>query len=176
LNFNLPGPLSKRHVLENFDCGENSLNNWVRKFARDANTSGGARVYVTTPKGSFEVAGIYALAAASFEPADATTRLAKGQPRNQKIPVVLLARLAVERKYHGRGIGSDLLRDAMIRTVAASDLIGGRALVVHAKNPAVTDWYMRYNFEQSPVKPLHLMLLMKDLRAFLNRSNPQPDS
>lgn len=169
MDFNQPGPLSKRHVLKDFDCGEPNLNDWVRKFALDAHASGGARVYVTTVKGSLEVAGIYALAASSFEPDDATTHLAKGQPRNQRIPVVLLARLAVDLKFQGLGIGSNLLRDAMMRTVAASDLIGGRALLVHAKNASVREWYMRYNFEQSPAKSLHLMLLMKDLRAFLNR-------
>lgn len=165
--YSRPAPLHKGHVLDGFDCGEQALDRWLKEHALASQASGSARVFVTTDDGE-TVAGYYALAAAQVEPREATGRLAKGQPRHRPIPVVLLARLAVDRRHRGRGLGSSLLRDAMLRCLGASEAIGVRAMVVHAKDRRARAWYERYGFEASPTDPLHLILPMKDLRAFVD--------
>jgi len=95
---------------------------------------------------------------------EATERVAKGLP-NYPIGVVLLARLAVDRREHGRGLGRALLKDALLRAVSAAEIVGVRAVLVHALNDEARRFYARFDFEPSPFDPLHLMLLMKDIRA-----------
>jgi GNAT superfamily N-acetyltransferase len=85
----------------------------------------------------------------------------------EPIPVVLLGRLAVDRKEQGRSLGSNLLRDAITRTVEAAEIIGVRALLVHALNERARDFYLHHDFEPSPTDPLHLMLLIKDARKIV---------
>ncbi len=80
---------------------------------------------------------------------------------------MLLARLAVDRRHQGKGLGRSLLQDAMLRSAEAAERIGVRVLLVHAKHEQARRWYERFGFERSPADPLQLMLLMKDLRAFL---------
>jgi GNAT superfamily N-acetyltransferase len=163
-----PEPLAARHVLDAFGCGEAALDGWLRRHARASHAGGGARVFVTTHSDAPDaVVGFYALAAAQVEAAAATTRLRQGQPRERPIPAVLLARLAVDDGHQGHGVGRSLLRDAMLRVLGVSDRIGIRALLVHAKHDRVRDWYLRFGFEPSPTDPLHLVLLVKDLRATL---------
>jgi predicted N-acetyltransferase YhbS len=84
------------------------------------------------------------------------------------IPVVLLARLAVDKAVQGRGLGAFLLADAMRRTLSAAQTIGVRALLVHATDEGARSFYARFGFVESPTDPLHLMLLIKDLRASLS--------
>lgn len=171
MSYSSPEPLSDGHQLGAFDCGEPALDDWLQRHARASHASGGARVYVTT--GSDDprtVVGYYALAAAQVEPADATLRTAKGQPAQRPIPVILLARLAVDRAHHGRRVGSSLLRDALLRVLQAAETIGVRALVVHAKHHRARAWYEQYGFEPSPTDPLHLVLLVKDLKKLVGDS------
>jgi GNAT superfamily N-acetyltransferase len=108
--------------------------------------------------------GYHSLAAGSVNKQDATERAAKGLP-NYPIGVVLLARLAVDRREHGRGLGRALLKDALLRAVSAAEIVGVRAVLVHALNDEARRFYARFDFEPSPFDPLHLMLLMKDIRA-----------
>jgi GNAT superfamily N-acetyltransferase len=165
-----PEPLGRQHELSDFDCGEPALNDWLRRHARASHAGGGARVYVTTPTSHPRmVIGYYALVAAQVEPPDATERITHGQPSHRPVPVVLLARLAVDRAHQRRRLGSSLLRDAMLRVLQAADAIGIRALVVHAKHERARTWYEQYGFESSPTDPLHLILLLKDLRRFIER-------
>lgn len=165
-----PEPLDRRHRLEGFDCGEPALDEWLGKHACAANASGAARVLVVTTDDDPEtVVGYYALAAAHVEPADATERARKGQPSRRPVPAVLLARLAVDRRHQGAGLGRSLLQDVLLRCVEAADAIGIRALLVHAKNERAKAWYERYGFEESPTDPLHLLMLMKDVRGFVDR-------
>lgn len=161
-----PEPIRGKHDCEGFDCGEESLTKWLHRYARHAEADGSARVFVTTD--GKRVVGYYALAAASVFPVDATERLLKGQPKERPVPVVLLARLAVDQEHQGKGVGQSLLRDALLRVVVAAESIGVRALLVHALNDRARDWYMRFGFEDSPTDPLHLILLMKDLKAMLD--------
>jgi predicted N-acetyltransferase YhbS len=100
-------------------------------------------------------------------PDDATERLLKGQPSARPVPVVILARLAVDERDQRAGVGRSLLQDALLRTAAVSESVGVRALVVHAMTDDARSFYERFGFERSPTDPLHLILLLKDLRKFL---------
>jgi len=161
-----PARLAREHELDDFDCGEPALDEWLKRHARAAEASESARVFVVTGDGATVVA-YYALAAAQVESRSATPRAAKGLP-SRPIPAILLARLAVDRRHQSRGLGRSLLQDVMLRCVAAADEIGVRVLLVHAKNERAKRWYEQYGFEESPTDRLHVMLLMKDLRRFID--------
>ena len=162
-----PEPLGKHHRLDEFDCGEPALDEWLKRHARGAHASGSARVFVATMEDGETVVGYYALAAAQVAPDGATERALKGQPRARPVPAVLLARLAVDRAHQRAGLGRSLLQDVLLRCLEAVEAIGARILLVHAKHNAAKAWYMQYGFEESPTDPLHLMMLLKDVRAFL---------
>lgn len=163
-----PEPLAKQHGLDAFACGEPALDEWLRRHARAAHASDSARVYVTTPLDGLTVIGYHALAAAQVAPQDATARARRGQPRARPVPAIILARLAVDHRHQGAGVGRSLLQDALLRCATAAEAIGARVLLVHAKNEAARRWYERYGFEASPTDPLNLQLLLKDLRAQLD--------
>jgi GNAT superfamily N-acetyltransferase len=163
-----PEPLARRHLVDDFDCGEPAPDDWLRRGAWQAQAAGSARTFVTTTDGA-KVVGYYALAAAQVEPDEATTRLLKGEPQRRAVPAVLLARLAVDHRHQDGGVGRSLLQDAVLRTLQAADSIGVRAMLIHAKHEKARAWYEQYGFEPSPTDPLHLMLLMKDLRSFVDR-------
>jgi GNAT superfamily N-acetyltransferase len=141
-----------------------SLNEWLRKHALQSHRGGGSRVFVTTDE-DLDVAGYYALAAGAVMPRGAPSRLVRGLAANQPVPVVLLGRLAVDVRYQGRHLGRSLLLDAMTRVLQAGELIGLRALLVHAIDEHAREWYLQFGFAPSPTHPLHLVLLIKDLRA-----------
>jgi GNAT superfamily N-acetyltransferase len=163
--FGDPEPLAPGHILDGFDCGRASLNAWLTRYARQA-ASGSARSYVVVDAEQDRVVGYHALTAAQLERESATARVIKGMPR-YPIPVVLLARLAVDRSVARRGIGAWLLRDAMTRTLAAADTIGVRGLLVHAIDDEAKAFYLRHGLQPSPTDPLHLMILLKDISASL---------
>lgn len=160
-----PEALNNGHERAGFDCGKRALNEWLQKHALAGQASGSARVYVTTEADSDVVAGYYALAAAQVDPEDAPSRLGKGQPKHRPIPVVLLARLAVDLHHQGAGLGRSLLLDAMARALGAAETIGLRALLVHAKDEEAREWYAHYGFVASPTDAWHMVLLMKEVRA-----------
>jgi GNAT superfamily N-acetyltransferase len=162
-----PEPLAPHHRLDGFDCGEPALNEWLKRHARPAHASDSAKVFVTTLEDSETVVGYYALAAAQVAPDAATARALKGQPSSRPVPAILLARLAVDRKHQGAGLGRSLLQDVLLRCAEAAKAIGARVLLVHAMHERAKAWYMQFGFEESPTDPLHLLMLMKDLRAFL---------
>jgi GNAT superfamily N-acetyltransferase len=164
-----PEPLAKHHRLDKFDCSKPALDEWLKRHGRDAHTSGSARVFVALLEDGETVVGYYALAAAQVAPDEATARALKGQPRARPVPAILLARLAVDRNHQGAGLGRSLLQDALLRCLEAAEAIGARVLLVHAKHDAAKRWYLQYGFEESPTDPLHLMLLLKDVRALLQR-------
>ena len=110
------------------------------------------------------VVGYYTLAAGSVRRDDAPPRVIKGQA-NHPLPVILLARLAVDRTEQGKGLGAALLKDALLRSAQAADIVGCRAVLVQAKDQQAQAFYRKYGFEPSPVDELHLYLLMKDIKA-----------
>jgi ribosomal protein S18 acetylase RimI-like enzyme len=162
-----PELLGKKHRLDDFRCEEPALTDWLQRHARTAQADGSARVYVTTTTESDDVVGYFALAAASVAPQDTSARALKGQPSNRSVPAILLARLARDERHIGAGLGPSLLQNAMARCVEAADVIGARVLLVHAKNDRARAFYTKYGFEESPTDPLHLLLLLKDVRALL---------
>lgn len=167
--FRDPEPLLPSHHVERFDCGVDSLNLWLKKHAMQAAAAGSARTFVVYDSERGRVVGYHALAAASIERADATTRAVKGMPR-QPIPAVLLARLGVDAGVQGRGIGAWLLRDAMLRALSAAESVGIRVMLVHAIGDRARRFYGRHGFEASPTDDLNLQLLIKDIRAAVERA------
>ncbi len=157
-----PEKLAQHHELEAFACGIESLDQWLKRFARTNQQSDLTITYVVHREN--RVAGYYSLSAGSVNRQDAPLRVVKGAP-NHPIGVVLLARLAVDEAEKGTGLGRALLKDALVRSESAAAIIAVRAVLVHALNEEARRFYMRFDFEPSPVHPLHLMLLMKDIRA-----------
>jgi len=119
-----------------------------------------AQTYVLAK--DLRVLGYYSLAAEAVTHDEATERKKKGMARHP-IPVILLARLAVDVSIHGKGVGSALLKDVLMRTAQAADTIGAQALLVHAKDESAKAFYQHFTFETSPSDPYHLLLIMKDL-------------
>lgn len=116
-----------------------------------------------------KVAGFYSLAVGSVEPSAAASRVIKGLARHP-VPVMILARLAIDRTHQSAGLGRALLKDALLRTLQAADIAGIRAILVHAKDDAARNWYLNWGFEPSPTDPYHLFLLIKDLVKIAGRS------
>jgi GNAT superfamily N-acetyltransferase len=159
--------LSASDRLDAFDCGQPALNIYLQRFAFGNQKANSAQTYVACYAG--DVVGFYSLAVGSVEPSVAAPRVVKGMPRHP-VPVMLLARLAVDNAHQGVGLGRALLKDALIRTARAADIAGIRAMLVHAKDEAARNWYLQWEFEPSVTDPLHLYLLMKDLKAMVPSS------
>ncbi len=165
--FSGPQPLAFGDRLDQFDCGVPSLDAWLSRYALPAAAAGSARTFVAIDSTQDRVVGYHALAAASIEYDAATTRLRRrGMPRHP-IPVILLARLAVDRSVQGRGLGAWLLADAMRRATAAAEQLGIPALVVHALDEHARTFYERHGLAPATTDPQHLMILVKDIRAAL---------
>jgi GNAT superfamily N-acetyltransferase len=154
-------PLARDHQLEKFDSGVDELDEWLRRFARTAAAAGTARTYVLT--GAERVLGYYALTPGAVNRRDLPERHARGMPAHP-IGVILLARLAVDRSRQAQGYGRALVADAAVRTLQAADLVGARAMLVHARDERAAAFYERLGFTRSPTDALHLMVLIKDLR------------
>lgn len=160
-----PEPIVADHLTDDFDCGSQAQSTWLRRFALQAQRSGTSRVYVIAGNADRRVTGYYALAAGSVELATAPSRVAKGTGRHP-VPVVILTRLGVDVTAQKRGLGAALVRDALLRVAGAADLIGVRALLIHTESEDARRFYEHLaEFEPSPTDPLHLSLLLKDLRA-----------
>jgi len=153
--------LRRDHPVDAFDCGQETLNNWLRKYALQNQGAGAAQTYVGIAAGA--VIGYYSLAVGQIEYLDAPERLQKGLARHP-IPIMLLARLAVDAAWQKKGVGRALLRDAVQRTLQSAEIAGIRALAVHAKDEAARRYYEQFDFVGSPADPLHLLVLLKDIR------------
>jgi GNAT superfamily N-acetyltransferase len=155
-----PVPIDKSHATGSFDCGVEPLNGYLKKFALLNHQSRSARTYVAL-RGK-HVAGYYTLAAGSVSREEVPARVAQGLGR-YPVPITVLARLAVDESEKGQGLGRSLLRDAILRSYQASELVGSRAILTHAKDDGARAFYIRYDFVPSPVNAMHLYLLMKDV-------------
>jgi len=154
--------LAASDAVESFDCGQPALNQFLQRFALVNQKSNSAQTYVSCHSGT--VVGFYSLAVGSVEPSKAAPRVTKGIPQHP-VPVMILARLAVDLQHQGAGLGKALLKDALMRTAQAADIAGIRALLVNAKDESARQWYLNWAFEPSPSNPFHLFLLMKDIKA-----------
>ena len=156
--------LSRKHVVEGFDCGTAALNRFLERYALQNKQADASRTYVALDEE--EVVGFYTLVVGEVAHADAPARIVKGLAK-YPVPVMVLARLAVSKTRQAQGIGAGLLKDALLRIVGVADSAGIRAVAVHAKDAPARTFYERFDFERSPTDPYHLLLLMKDVRALL---------
>ena len=147
--------LTPAHVLDAFDCGEPSLNEWLKRRALSNHMNGASRTYVLADENA-RVVGYYALAAGAVSHRDATSNVRRNMP--DPVPVLVLARLAIDLSRQGQQWGSTLLKDAVQRTYAVSNQAGIRALLVHALNDRAKAFYEGYGFTTSPTHALTLML------------------
>lgn len=159
--------LSAADSVEFFDCAEPALNRFLQRYALVNQKADSAQTYACCKNG--EVVGFYSLTVGSVAREKAPHRVVKGLARHP-VPVMILARLAVDKAHQGKGIGRALLKDALLRTLQVSDIVGIRALIVHAKNDTARQWYTEWEFEPSPTDPLHLFLMLKDLKAIVGKN------
>jgi GNAT superfamily N-acetyltransferase len=150
--------------VDSFDCGQTALNTFLQRFALINQKANSSQTYVCCKGGA--VVGFYSLAVGSVEPASASGRVVKGLARHP-IPVMILARLAVDGNLQESGLGRALLKDALLRTIQAAAIAGIRAMLVHAKDDAARKWYLGWGFEPSPTDPYHLFLLLKDMEQLV---------
>nr|WP_205809393.1 GNAT family N-acetyltransferase [Micromonospora sp. HNM0581] len=161
--------MTAAHVTAGFDCGSPAQSVWLAEHALQAHRAGLSRVYAVADveHPQRRVVGYYALAAGSVAPVDASPRRRQGAGRYHQ-PVVILTRLGVDRAVQGAGLGRALAVDALRRIAVAAEVIGVRAVLIHCESDAARDFYLRLaKFEPSPTDPMHLLLLMKDLRRAL---------
>ena len=164
LNLAVPVPLAADHLLDDFDCGKASLGDWLVRHARQAQASGSAKTFVVADVR--RVAGYFSLAVGQVDSVEAPERIRKGMGQ-YPIPVVLLARLAVDRAYQGQGIGVGMPQEAIRRTLWIAEQAGIRALLTHPIDADADAFCRRFGFVSSPVREGQLLLLLKDARRVL---------
>jgi GNAT superfamily N-acetyltransferase len=157
--------LRRDHPVENFDCGREELNRYLVRFAWQNQQAGAAQTYVGIV--GEVIVGYHTLAVGHVTLEDAPERLTKGLAKHP-VPIMLLARLATDLRWHGKGVGKALLRDAMQRTLQAAEIAGIRALAVHAKDEEARRFYEHFDFVPSPTDSMHLYVLLKDVRRIIS--------
>jgi GNAT superfamily N-acetyltransferase len=158
-----PQPIEAGQRLAEFNCGVAALDDWLRRRALANQASGASRTFVIC-EGQV-VAGYSALASGAVDVAAATGRFRRNMP--DPIPVAILARLAIDRRYQGRGLGRLLFRDAALRVLNAADAIGIRGILVHAISDEAAAFYRAVGFDPSPLDPMTLMVTLADVRKAL---------
>ncbi len=159
-----PEVLHDKHLLEQFDCGNPSLNEWLLRHARQAQSSGSAKTFVISDDNI--VIGYFSLTVGQVETYATPERIRRGMGQ-YPIPVVILARLAVSINHQGLGIGVGMLQDAIRRTLMISEQVGIRALLTHPIDDRASNFYERFGFISSPVREKQLVLLLKDARKLM---------
>lgn len=159
-----PCNLSPDHDLSQFTCGESGLDDWLRRRALLNEVHGSSRTYVVSV--GRRVVGFYALANGAVTHNEAPGRIRRNMP--DPVPVMVLGRLGVDQDFRGQGIGSGLLRDAVLRTIQAAEIAGIRAILVHALSEPAKRFYEQHGFIASPVNPLSLMITVSEAKAILN--------
>jgi GNAT superfamily N-acetyltransferase len=157
-----PLALAATHHLDDFSCGQPSLDEWLKRRALSNQMSGASRTFVVTDQLG-HVKGYYAMAAGAVSHQAATSGVRRNMP--DPVPVMVLARLAVDQRAQGFKLGAALLQDAVHRAVAISHNAGVRALLVHALDDRAKLFYEHYGFQVSPQHPMTLMLRLNSNRA-----------
>ena len=155
-----PEPLADDHQVDGFDSGEPSLDDWLKRRARANQASGASRTYVVCERN--RVIGYYALSSGAVAQAGVPGRFRRNMP--DPIPVVILARLAVDQTYQGKGVGRAMFRDAALRVEQAADSIGIRGIVVHAISEQARSFYLALGFDPCPAEAMTLVVTLRDLR------------
>lgn len=156
--------LSPEHDIKPFDCGKEELNRFLKRYALANQRAESSQTYIACD--GKRAAAYYSLTVGSVLHANAPERIKKGLPK-YPIPIMILARLAVDHHYQGHGLGKALLKNALQRTAQAADIAGIRALLVHAKDEEARAFYEYFNFEPSPTHPLWLFLIMKEIKRLV---------
>ena len=164
LKLTAPEALRVHHILDDFDCGKDMLNDWLKRRAMKNGASGASRTYVVCHQN--RVIAYYTLATGAVQCGQSPGRIRRNMP--DPIPVMVLGRLAVHLDWQKKGLGGDLLADAVKRTLQAAEIAGIRALVVHALSDETKQFYERFGFQASPTDPLDLMITLKDAQANLS--------
>lgn len=164
--YNASEPLHKGHDRSSFDCGVEPLNDYLKRYALQNQKRDAARTYVVTS--GEQVVGYYTLVFGSVSAAETTTDVAAGLG-HYPIPIILLARLAVDEGEKGKGLGKALVRDALLRSVRASDIAGLRAFMIHAKDESAKNFYQKLGFISAPHNEFHLFMKMSDIKESLSR-------
>ena len=152
-----PTLLTGEHELEEFACGEATLDDWLKKRARTNQASGASRTYVVAE--GAKVIGFYCLSSGALAAVDAPGGVRRNMP--DPIPMAILGRLAVDQGFKGRGVGPAMLQDAVLRTGQAAAIMGIRGLLVHAIDENAKGFYEHYGFKASPTSPMTLVLSLK---------------
>lgn len=159
-----PEKLNSSHRVDGFDSGNEQLDEWLKRRAFRNETEGASRTYVICINDV--VVAYYCLATGAVALQLATGRVRRNMP--DPIPVMVIGRLAVDRRWQGQGIGQALLRDALRRTLQAAEIAGIRAVVVHAISEEAKQFYERYGFIASSIEPMTLMVKVNDAVASLS--------
>jgi GNAT superfamily N-acetyltransferase len=163
LNLTPPSPITADQDLANFDSGEPSLNEWLKRRAFKNHITGASRCFILCA--SADVIGYYSLSAGAISHEVAPKAMRRNMPN--PLPVLLLGRLAVDQRYHNQGIGQALLRDAMLRAVNVSSDAGVFALLVHAISDQAKQFYLSRGFVESPLQPMTLFMTIETVRSIL---------
>jgi len=163
--------LTADHDTRSFRCRKHALESWLRRHALANQAVRSSQTYVVL-RGN-RVVGYYALTYGEVRREDWPAKVSEGMPERYAIPVLLLARLAVDDREAGKGLGKALLKDALLRAVAAADIGGLRAVLVHAIDEEARSFYRRFGFEDSLAEPLHLMILIDEIHAEMPPGEPR---
>jgi GNAT superfamily N-acetyltransferase len=153
-----PELLNAAHAIVDFDSGNSTLDEWLKQRALKNAAEGASRTYVVCA--GVTVVGYYCLANGAVASAAATGRVRRNMP--DPIPVMVIGRLAIDRRWQGQGLGRSLLRDAILRTLQAAEIAGIRAILVHAISDEAKQFYLNCGFSVSPIEPMTLMLKISD--------------
>ena len=164
MSLSAPRPLDASHRLQGFDCGKPALTDWLSRHALQVQSSGSARTFVVCDED--RVAGYFSLTVGQIDTLEAPERVRRGMGQ-YPIPLVILARLAVDLDYQRQGLGFSLLQDAIRRTVVIAEQAGIRALLTHPVDAEADALYRRFGFEPTPAHERQLILLLKDARRFV---------
>ena len=158
-----PKALNADHILDDFDCGNDTLNDWLKRRAIKNDASGASRTYVVCHQR--HVIAYYTLSTGSVQCTDTPGRIRRNMP--DPIPVMILGRLAVHLDWQKKGLGGDLLADGVKRTLQAAEIAGIRAFVVHVLSEEAKRFYEQFAFQPSPTDPMDLMITLKDAQSNL---------
>lgn len=161
LQLSAPQPLAASHILDGFECGEVVLDEWLKRRAMTNQLSGASRTFVVADLNS-RVYGYYAMAAGAVSHSMASSAVRRNMP--DPVPVMVLARLAIDHRAQGIKLGASLLQDAVNRAVVVAQNTGVRALLVHALHDRARGFYEHYGFQKSPQHPMTLMLRLSTVR------------
>lgn len=163
--FKKPELLTPEHTYEEFNCLEESLNIWLKRYAVKNQQRGASRCFVLCEVDSYQVDAYYTLSAGAIAHVDAPKKMRRNMPN--PLPVLLIGRLAIDQSYQNQGFGTALLQDAMHRALSVANEAGVFAVMVHALSEQAKRFYLSRGFVESPIQPMTLMMTLKTIKELL---------